>query len=82
MAVDALGLFAACAPAIGIPSSIPKLVWAALMDPNWLDAMKAEYDALVSNNTCNLVRASSKANIVSDKWTFCAHLSLGHYKAH
>jgi hypothetical protein len=36
--------------ATGVLSPIPKTVRTALKDPNWLDAMQAEYGALMSNN--------------------------------
>jgi hypothetical protein len=56
--------------ATGITSPIPTSVRTALKDPNWLDAMKAEYGALVSNNTWDLVRPPHKANIVTGKCIF------------
>ena len=37
------------------PSPVPKTYRIALADPNWCHAMQEEYDALLSNNTRDLV---------------------------
>jgi hypothetical protein len=51
-------------------SSVPKSFRVDLKDPNWLNAMKAECNALVYNNTWDLVHPPHKDNIVTDKWIF------------
>jgi hypothetical protein len=56
------------------------------MDLHWHHAMQQEYEALLSNNTCDLVPRPSGANVVTDKWIFKHKLkadgSLDRYKAH
>lgn len=56
--------------ALGMYSPVPKSVRGALKDPNWLEAMTVEYSTLITNNTWDLVRPPSHANIVSRKWIF------------
>jgi hypothetical protein len=55
---------------LSITSSVPRSYKQAMTDPNWLDAMRSEYDALVHNNTWTLVSPPPGANIVSGKWVF------------
>ena len=66
-------------------SPIPKTYKSALLDPNWAAAMRDEYNALLSNNTCHLVPRPPNANIVSGKWVFRQKFnsdgSLSRYKA-
>jgi hypothetical protein len=57
-------------------SSIPKSYKSALLDPNWAASMKDEYDALIQNNTWQLVPRPSNTNIVSCKWVFRHKLIL------
>jgi len=42
----------------------------ALQDPNWFQAMHAEYVALLQNNTWTLTTLPSGANLVGCKWVF------------
>jgi hypothetical protein len=42
----------------------------ALRDPNWKMAMKDEYDALIENQTWDLVPRPSNANIIRSLWIF------------
>jgi len=42
----------------------------ALTQPYWLQEMKAEYDALMQNNTWTLTTLPSTANVVGCKWVF------------
>jgi hypothetical protein len=51
-------------------SSVPTFVHAALADPSWRCAMKEEYDALISNNTWDLVPHPVGSNIITVKWIF------------
>lgn len=66
-------------------SPIPKTVLSTLKDPQWHTAMIDEFQALLSNNTCDLVSPPSNANIVYGKWIlqhkFKPDGSLKHYKA-
>jgi hypothetical protein len=66
-------------------SPIPKTYHAALKDPNWRQAMREEFDALLNNNTWCLVEKSAGANIITGKWIFWHKLhpdgSLARYKA-
>ncbi|WVZ74832.1 hypothetical protein U9M48_022958 [Paspalum notatum var. saurae] len=66
-------------------SPIPRSVHAALRDPNWRAAMQAEFDALITNDTWQLVPRPAGANIVTGKWIFCHKYkddgSLERYKA-
>ena len=67
------------------PSSLPKSYKSPLLDPNWAAAMKDEYDALLQNNTWQLVPRPPNTNIVSGKWVFRHKFnsdgSLARYKA-
>ena len=51
-------------------SPIPRTYRAALADPNWRAAMEAEYSALLSNNTWDLLPRPSQCNVVTGKWIF------------
>jgi len=51
-------------------SAIPKTYRSALADPNWRAAMVEEHDALMKNNTWDLVPRPPRANIVTGKWIF------------
>jgi len=51
-------------------SPIPRTYRAALADPNWRAAMEAEYSALLSNNTWDLLPRPSQCNVVIGKWIF------------
>ncbi|KAJ6861975.1 retrovirus-related pol polyprotein from transposon RE2 [Populus alba x Populus x berolinensis] len=48
----------------------PTSIAQALKDPNWRVAMSAEYNALVSNGTWELVYPTTATNIVGCKWIF------------
>jgi len=52
------------------PSPIPTNYRSALADANWRAAMMDEYQALVDNNTWQLVPRPPGANIVTGKWIF------------
>lgn len=52
------------------PSPIPRTVHQALQDPNWTKAMQSEFNALIANNTWELVPRPPRAHIVSGKWIF------------
>jgi histone deacetylase 1/2 len=66
-------------------SLVPSSYRSALADPNWREAMTEEYSALIANNTWELVRRPSGANIVTGKWVYRhkyrADGSLERYKA-
>jgi hypothetical protein len=53
-----------------LPSPVPTSVHAALVDPSWRRAMEEEYDALITNNICDLVPHLIGSNIVTGKWIF------------
>ncbi|KAI3516852.1 hypothetical protein L1887_15941 [Cichorium endivia] len=48
----------------------PRLFSQAVRHKCWQDAMKAEYDALMRNNTWSLVNCPTKSNIVGCKWIY------------
>jgi histone deacetylase 1/2 len=48
----------------------PTSITQAIKDPNWRNAMSAEYNALVSNDTWELVCPTTATNIVGCKWIF------------
>ena len=48
----------------------PKTVQEALQSAQWKQAMQLEFDALMSNNTWQLVPWNSSYNIVGTKWVF------------
>jgi hypothetical protein len=51
-------------------SPIPRTYHQALADPHWSAAMRDKHDALLQNNTWQLVPKPPGANIVSGKWVF------------
>lgn len=63
---------------------IPKSAREALRDPNWKQAMQAEYTTLHANSTWRLVDKPAGAHIISGKWVFKHKLhpdgSLERYK--
>ena len=67
------------------PSLVLKTYRSALANPNWRHAMQEEYDALLSNNTWDLVPRPPGTNIVTGKWIFRHKFnvdgSLDRYKA-
>ena len=68
------------------PMSIePTSFTQASQSSHWQAAMKDEYDALMRNQTCSLVPATSCMNIVGCKWVFKvkrkADCSIDRYKA-
>jgi hypothetical protein len=58
----------------------------ALNDPNWKEAMDAEFDALMKNNMWRLVPPQKGMNIIDSKWVYKikrrADGSLDRYKSH
>lgn len=68
-----------------VPILEPDDVEQALLDPYWKKAMIEEYDALVRNNTWELVPWSSDMNLITTKWVFRvkykADGSVDRYKA-
>jgi hypothetical protein len=66
-------------------SSTPSTYHGALKDPNWFNAMREEYNALVDQNTWTLVPRLVGANVVTDKWIYRHKYqpdgSLARYKA-
>jgi hypothetical protein len=48
-------------------SLIPRTVHQVLKDPNWTKAMQSEFDALIANNTWELVPRPPGAHMVSGK---------------
>jgi hypothetical protein len=56
--------------ASGPLSPVPRSVRSALKDVNWYTAMKAEYDALLANQTWTLVPRPPGARIITGKWVF------------
>jgi histone deacetylase 1/2 len=51
-------------------SPIPRSYRAALADPNWREAMEAEYSALLTNKTWDLLPRPPQGNVVTGKWVF------------
>jgi hypothetical protein len=49
---------------------VPTSVHAALTDPSWRHAMEEEYDALITNNTWDLVPHPVGSNVITGKWIF------------
>jgi hypothetical protein len=52
------------------PSPVPTNYRSALADANWRATMMDEYQALVDNNTWQLVPRPPRANVVMGKWIF------------
>ena len=50
--------------------TVPSSVSEALTDSNWKKAMMDEYQALLKNNTWELVPAADNHHIVSNKWVY------------
>lgn len=48
----------------------PASVSEALTHPDWLQAMQAEYSALIKNDTWTLVPHTADMNVVGNKWVF------------
>ncbi|XP_057444635.1 uncharacterized mitochondrial protein AtMg00810-like [Lotus japonicus] len=67
-------------------SPLPKNPKLALSDPNWKSAMQSEFDALIRNNTWDLVPRPSDVNIIRCMWIFShktkANGCFERYKAH
>ncbi|KAJ9566937.1 hypothetical protein OSB04_002903 [Centaurea solstitialis] len=70
---------------VSAESSIPKSYIHALRDPNWTIAMQDEFNALIANETWELVPRPPRANVVRSMWLFKkkfkADGSLDRYKA-
>jgi hypothetical protein len=49
---------------------VPTSIHAALADPSLCCAMEKEYDALITNNTWDLVPHPVSSNVVTGKWIF------------
>ena len=66
-------------------SPIPSSVREALVDPHWRRAMEEEYQALLANQTWDLVPRPSGCNVVTGKWIWTikrqADETLERYKA-
>jgi hypothetical protein len=79
--VDHLQLSVMTSPTLSLISTS---VRSTLTDPHWRCAMK-EYEALLSNNTWDLIPWPLGANVVTDKWIFKhkfkANGSFDSYKA-
>ena len=58
------------------PSTVPL----ALADPRWKEAMETEYQALLKNNTWELVPPGDAHHIIRSKWVFRAKLKADKYK--
>jgi hypothetical protein len=67
IAADKLSLSATSSSTL---SPVPTSIRAALTDPSWRRAMEEEYDALIANNTWELVPRPVGSNVVTDKWIF------------
>jgi hypothetical protein len=67
-------------------SSVSISVRITLANPSWRCAMKEDYDALITNNTWDLVPHPVGSNIVTGKWIFKhkfnSNGTLEWYKAH
>jgi hypothetical protein len=66
--VDRLQLSIVATPPILSP--VPASVRSALADPHWRCTMQERYEALLSNNTWDLVPPPPGANVVTGKWIF------------
>jgi hypothetical protein len=50
--------------------SVPTSIHTALTNPSWRHGMEEEYDALITNNTWDLVPHLVGSNVVTSKWIF------------
>ncbi|GKA05945.1 ribonuclease H-like domain-containing protein [Tanacetum coccineum] len=70
---------------VSLVSPLPKSYRDAFSDPNWQNAMRDEYHALIKNKTWTLVPRPPDTNIVHCMWLFChkylADGTLSRYKA-
>nr|GEV65084.1 ribonuclease H-like domain-containing protein [Tanacetum cinerariifolium] len=70
---------------VSLVSLLPKSYCDAFNDPNWQNAMRDEYTALIKNKTWTLVPRPPDTNIVRCMWLFChknlADGMLSRYKA-
>lgn len=57
-------------PKVFLASIEPTTVKSALADPNWLQAMQADYKALMDNNTWSLVPLPPHRKAIGCKWIF------------
>jgi histone deacetylase 1/2 len=57
-------------PKVFLSSIEPTIVKSALTDPHWLQAMQAEYKALMDNNTWSLVPLPPHRKAIGCKWIF------------
>jgi hypothetical protein len=80
---DKLTLSATLSPPLSL---LLASVCATLADPSWRCAMEKEYDALITNNTWDLVPHPISSNAITDKWIFKHKFNsdgtLKRYKAH
>ncbi|CAM8988176.1 unnamed protein product [Rhodiola kirilowii] len=63
-------LAARIAPALRDPTAEPTHHQIALTIPHWRDAMEREFEALIANNTWNLVPSQPGLNVIDCKWVF------------
>lgn len=67
------------------PSPLPRNRKGALSNPNWKAAMTNEYDALIINDTWDLVPRTSNMNVIRCMWIFrhkrLSDDTFGRYKA-
>lgn len=54
----------------------PKIVNKTLNTPKWLDLMKKKFQALIANNTSELVLPHLNAKIIENKWVFRVKLKV------
>jgi hypothetical protein len=77
--------FTLSATSLSLLSSVPTSIRAALTNPSWHHAMEEEYDALITNNTLDLVPRPVGSNVVTVKWIlkhkFNSNATLEQYKA-
>jgi hypothetical protein len=66
-------------------SPIPTNYGTTLKDPHWFDTMREESNALMKQNTWNLVPRPTGVNVMSGKWIYCHKYNtddlLSRYKA-
>jgi hypothetical protein len=51
-------------------SPVPTSVHVTLTDPSWRRVMDEEYDALITNNTWDLIPHPVGSNVITGKWIF------------